>query len=222
MSNLKQGNKVCAIIPFYNEISSLKDVVQNTLLFVDKVFAVNDGSSDDSEKTIEGLKNIEILTFRSNCGKGFALQKGFDKSIEQDFDIIITIDADNQHFPATIPVLIENLNPYDIVIGNRLNDTKKMPLQRVFSNKITSALLSYKTKQKILDSQCGFRAYKSKVLKTIRTTYNGYEAESEIIVKAASKGFKIGFVDIPTIYGGEKSKMNPVKSIIGFIKVFFK
>jgi hypothetical protein len=49
----------------------------------------------------------------------------------------------------------------------------------------------------------------------------GFEAESEILVKAAKKGFKIGFVDIPNIYGNEKSKMRPVQAIVGFLRVLF-
>ena len=57
------------------------------------------------------------------------------------------------------------------------------------------------------------------VLREVKTKYDGFEAESEILVKAAKKGFTIGFVDIPTIYGNEKSKMRPVKAIMGFLKV---
>ena len=74
---------------------------------------------------------------------------------------------------------------------------------------------------KIIDSQCGFRAFSEEVLKKVHTRSNGYEAESEIIILAARAGFKIGFVEVPTIYGNEKSKMNPVKAIFGFIKVLF-
>ncbi|MCW8810778.1 MAG: hypothetical protein OQK64_07445, partial [Ignavibacteriaceae bacterium] len=69
------------------------------------------------------------------------------------------------------------------------------------------------------DSQCGYRAYSEEVLQEISTKYSGFEAESEILVKASKKGFKIGFVDIPTIYGNEKSKMQPVRAILGFLKV---
>ncbi len=96
-----------------------------------------------------------------------------------------------------------------------------MPFQRVMSNKLTSFLLSKKTGMKIIDSQCGFRALSVEVLQKVQTQSNGYEAESEIIILAARAGFKIGFVEVPTIYGNEKSKVNPVKAIFGFIKVLF-
>ncbi len=96
-----------------------------------------------------------------------------------------------------------------------------MPFQRIMSNKLTSFLLSKKTGMKIIDSQCGFRAFSREVLMNVQSRSNGYEAESEIIILAARAGFKIGFVEVQTIYGNEKSKMNPVKAIFGFIKVLF-
>jgi len=113
------------------------------------------------------------------------------------------------------------LESFDIVIGNRLKNLKGMPFQRRFSNKLTSFFLTVKTGQEISDSQCGYRAYRVEVLQSVKTNLSGFEAESEILVKAAKKGFKIGFVDIPTIYGNEKSKMRPVQAIIGFLRVLF-
>jgi len=222
LNSLNQKPKVCAVIPFYNENDFLFDVVSETLNFVDKVIAVNDGSSDGSEKTINNLEQVQVISLNHNYGKGYALQVGFNESIKQNFDIAITLDADKQHNPAFIPEFISQLNYFDIVIGNRLNDTKNMPVQRILSNKITSSLLTIKTRQKILDSQCGYRGYKAELLKIVKSYSYGYEAESEMIIYAARSGFKIGFVNISTIYGNEKSKMNSVKAIFGFIKVFFK
>lgn len=78
---------------------------------------------------------------------------------------------------------------------------------RILSNKLTSLLLSIKTKQKLFDTQSGFRAYRTNILEDILPTYTGFEAESEMIVKAAEHNYKINFVPIPTIYADEKSKM---------------
>jgi hypothetical protein len=111
---------------------------------------------------------------------------------------------------------------YDIIIGNRMHSLKKMPFHRILSNKITSFLMTIKTKQKILDSQSGFRAYKTEILPEILPLSCGFEAESEILVNASRKNYKIGFVDIPTVYGEEVSKMRAIDTIIGFIKVMLK
>lgn len=211
----------CAIIPFYNEKETINTVISETLNYVEFVYAVNDGSTDGFQIELDNDSRLEIINLDKNYGKGVALGKGFDKAVDAGFANIITIDADLQHKPEFIPKLVEGLQKYDIVIGNRLKNLKGMPLQRRLSNKLTSFFLTVKTGQEIIDSQCGFRAYKSEVLEKVKTHFSGFEAESEIIVKAARKGFKIGFVEVPTIYENQKSKMRPLQAIIGFLRVLF-
>ena len=221
MNTSKNNNKIAAIIPFFNERATINQVIQLTLKHVDAVIAIDDGSTDNSSETIALTENITLIVNATNRGKGFALRKGFSYAVEKGFDKLITIDADMQHNPDEIPLLCSKLNDYPIVIGNRLNNLKGMPLQRKISNKITSYLLSIKTGQDILDSQSGFRAYSAEVIANVKTGEDGYEAESEILIKASQKGYRIGFENISTIYGDEISKMNPVKSTIGFIKLIF-
>lgn len=219
MNRLKEKNRVAAIIPFYNECETIGIVINDTLQYVDEVFAVNDGSTDGSAEVITKSEKIELITFNKNYGKGCALRAGFQKVLDEDFTHVVTLDADLQHKPDEITKLISLIDEYDIVIGNRLNNLKSMPLSRKISNRLTSFFLTIKTGQQILDSQCGFRAYRAEVLKNIQTKENGFEAETEMILLAAKKGYKIGFADVSTIYGKEKSKMTPVKTTIGFIKL---
>ena len=221
MITSKSSNKIAAVIPFFNEKDTINRIVQSTVNYVNTVIAVDDGSTDNSSENITLLDNVTVIRNETNRGKGFALRKGFSYAVENGSETIITLDADLQHNPDEIPLLCSKLNEYPIVIGNRLNNVSAMPLQRRLSNKITSFLLSIKTGQKVLDSQSGFRAYRSEVIKNITTTKDGYEAESEILIKAARNGYRIGFADISTIYGDEISKMNPVTSTIGFIKLLF-
>jgi len=221
LNNLENKNNIAAVIPFFNESRTINQIVNNTLQYVDCVIVVDDGSTDDSSSKIPGNINITLLKFKVNRGKGFALREGLNEGVKKGYTQLITIDADLQHNPDEIPLLIYELNNYDIVIGNRLNNLVNMPLHRRMSNKITSFLLSLKTGKKIIDSQCGFRAYRAEVIKNIKTVKNGYDAESEIIIKASRKGYKIGFTDISTIYGNEESKMSPFKTTFNFIKVLF-
>ena len=221
MNNSKNSNKVAAVIPFYNASKTINRVILETLKYVSFVIAVNDGSTDGSPDNIPISEKVTLISYKRNRGKGYALRKGLEKGIEKGFLKLVTIDADSQHDPEEIPALISGLTNYDIVIGNRLNDLKGMPLQRRISNKITSFLLSIKTGQKILDSQCGFRAYRAEVVKNITTVEDGYEAETEILIKASRHGYKIGFINITTIYGDEESKMMPIKTTFGFIKLLF-
>jgi len=225
LSNSKDIKKitkpVCAVIPFFNEKETLKFVLDETLEYVSYIFAVNDGSNDDSYQTEREKSGLEIIDLDKNYGKGKALRVGFEAAISAGYEIVVTLDADLQHEPKYIPRLIEGLQSFDIVIGNRLKNLKGMPIQRRLSNMLTSFFLTVKTGQSILDSQCGYRAYKAEVLRKVKTDFSGFEAESEILVKAAKKGFKIGFVDVSTIYGNEKSKMRPVQAIVGFLRVLF-
>jgi len=221
LNSLENKNNIAAVIPFFNESRTINQIINNTLKYVDCVIAVDDGSTDDSSSKIPQNKDITLLKFNVNRGKGFALREGLNEGVKKGYTQLITIDADLQHNPDEIPLLIYELKNFDIVIGNRLNNLVNMPLHRRMSNKITSFLLSLKTGKKLIDCQCGFRAYKAEVIKNIKTVKNGYEAESEIIIKASRKGYKIGFTNISTIYGNEESKMSPVKTTFNFIKVLF-
>lgn len=218
---MSNQNKTCAVIPFYNEEKTIAEVIIRTLNFVDVVIAVNDGSIDNSVNNIYPDKKIILLENPVNLGKGSALNKGFMESIKRNFLYTFTLDADLQHPPESIPYFFSALENYDIVIGNRLGDIKDMPVQRILSNKITSFLLSKKTGKSILDTQCGYRAFRTKILQNILPSFSGYEAESEILINAARKNYSIGSVNIPTIYGEEKSKMKPFDAIVGFIRILF-
>lgn len=221
MNNTSKENKTCAVIPFYNEFNTIDIIIDETLKYTDYVVAVNDGSNDLSESKVRKDERIILIQNEINSGKGYSLKRGLEECIKRGFQTIITLDADLQHNPESIPFLISYLDNFDIVIGNRLNHLKSMPFHRILSNKITSFLLSKKTKLKILDGQCGFRAFRGNILKYILPSSNGYEAESEMIILSSRNNYKIGFLEIPTIYSNEKSKMKSIKTIIGFIKILF-
>jgi len=219
LNNLKRINKTCALIPIFNEENFIAEVITKTQKYVDKIYIVNDGSTDKSIEKINTFPDIEIINLDKNYGKGKALKTGFQTIINTNFDFVITLDGDHQHDPEKIPFFIEELKKSDFVIGNRLKNTKSMPIQRVASNKITSFLLSIKSGKKILDSQSGYRGFRVNILKDILPIRDGYEAESEMILRAAKHNYKFGFVDIPTIYGTEKSKMSPFKTTLNFIRL---
>jgi len=221
LSIISNQNKTCAVIPFYNEERTIADIINRTLNFVDVVIAVNDGSTDNSKNNVPNNEKIIYFENEVNKGKGVALNKGFVECTKRDFEYTITLDSDLQHIPDKIPDIISALSNYDIVIGNRLNDLSDMPFLRILSNKISSGLLSLKTGQKILDSQSGFRGFRTEILNDILPHFAGYEAESEILINAARKNYKIGFVPVPTIYADEISKIKPVQIIFSFLKTLF-
>lgn len=219
MTSLENQNKICCIIPFFNEEKNLPEVISKTIDLVDTVILVNDGSTDSSIHLIPKSKKIILLEHKTNMGKGSAIKTGFSKSIELGYNFTITIDGDGQHDPLLIPKIVKELKKFDCIIGARQRTSSSMPYHRRLSNFLTSAILSKKTGCKIIDSQSGFRGFRTNILAHILPTYQGFEAESEIIVKLCRKNYTIGFIDIPTIYGTGESKMRALDTIKGFIKV---
>ncbi|MFA4923434.1 MAG: glycosyltransferase family 2 protein [Ignavibacteriaceae bacterium] len=213
---------VTAVIPFYNPENIFKKVIEDVLPFVDYLILVNDGSTVDVNHLIENNSKIHLITFAINSGKGFALKKGFLEAMVLGSEYIITLDCDYQHEPVFIPDFIKALKTSDFVIGKRNFSFAKMPFMRVLSNTITSKVLSVKTKQKIFDSQSGYRGFNASILQSILPETNGFEAESEMILRAANKGIPISFIDISTKYDNQKSSIKALSAISNFLKVIIK
>lgn len=214
--------KSAAIIPFFNENETLNEVLLETLKYVDYIIAIDDGSNDGYNEILDD--RIIYLKHKRNLGKGAALKTAFEYIIDKDFDYIVTLDADYQHPPKYITRFLEMLlsQKIDLAIGNRMKFNKMMPFHRKMSNLITSFILSIKLNLNIPDSQNGFRAYKSKIIKNLIPKYSGFEAETEILIKAAKLDYKFGFTEIPALYPvNNNSKMRSLKTILGFIKVIF-
>ena len=218
----KNQNNICAVIPFYNEEKHIRNVVENVLNYVDLLILVNDGSTDNSLSFLPTNDKIILINHPNNLGKGAALKTGFKKSIEANSKITVSIDGDNQHDPKFIPDLIKESENYDCVIGNRKRSATIMPIHRKISNYLTSKILSIKTGIKILDSQSGFRVFKTNILPNVLPDYFGFEAESEMIIKICKNNYSVGFREISTIYGNDNSKMKAIPTILGFIKVIVK
>ena len=213
----------CIIIPAFNEEKHIVSVVKKCLGVSKAVIVVDDGSSDNTAAAAFDAR-ARVLRYNRNAGKAAALAIGFKYAIENNFDYVITLDADGQHDPAEIPRFLEaaSAGDADIVIGTRMGSTGKMPFQRRLTNLASSKILSYITRQRITDSQTGYRMIKRSVIENVKMEKAGFQGESEFLIKAARKGFIIREVPISTIYADEKSKINPVKDVVLFIKLAIK
>ena len=109
-----------------------------------------------------------------------------------------------------------------IVVGNRMNNTAEMPLSRFLTNRLLSMLISWLAGQRVTDTQCGYRLIHRKVLEAVDYENNRFDAESEILVRAARRGFRLGEVPVRTIYGNEFSKINVFWDTLRFLRFFFR
>lgn len=219
---MKSTKDIVAVIPFFNEKPFIKEIVNQTLPFVQYILAVDDGSTDGSADELIGIERVMIIKHNINLGKGAALRTGYKKSAELGARYIVSLDADLQHAPQNIPLFVYELDKFQIVIGYRKREFGVMPIQRIASNFITSAILSIKTGVSIKDSQSGFRGFRSEIINQILPVRNGFEAETEQIILAAKNNLSIGWVPIPTVYGEEKSSIKPIEAINGFIKTIIE
>lgn len=211
-------SEVTAVIPAYNEALSIGSIVLQASMFVDRVIVVDDGSTDNTAKIVE-LAGADLIQHPKNMGKGVALKNGFKAAGNS--DIIVTLDADGQHRTSEIPKLLKPIKDgkADIVNGSRYingNDTDT-PIYRRLGQKVLDKATNFNVKEKVTDSQSGFRAFSRKTLSTFRFEQKGYGIESEMLIEASNANFKIREVAINVRYDLDGSKKNPVLQGFGVL-----
>ncbi len=221
-----QFDKLAVIIPAYNAQETLPTLITKLLLFVHaaNILIVDDGSTDGTAE-VARRQGVEVLRHERNLGKGGALRSGFNVVKQKnDVEAVVTMDADLQHKPEDVPIFVDKMNSTgaEIVIGRRKRIGTAMPFHRRLSNTITSFLVTVRTGMPILDSQCGFRLIQRRVLANVHLDSTGFEAETELLIKAAKLGFKVEFVPIDTLYRGETSHMRNWMTVQNFVKVLLK
>ncbi len=219
-------DKTAVLIPAYNASSTLGDLLERLKATVParSIFVIDDGSADQTG-AIAREEGANVVRLESNSGKGAALSKGFELlKNDTSFEFVATLDADLQHPPERLGAFVEEIqgSNADIVIGHRSKIGTKMPFHRRLSNTLTSFLVSVRTGQRMLDSQCGFRLIRRQVLSKIQLVSHGFEAETEFLLRAAKQNFKVSFVPIETIYNGERSHMTNWKTTVNFIRVLLQ
>ena len=191
-------NKVCAVIPAYNEEKNIAGIIKKTKKYVDFIIVVDDGSKDKTKEMAEKADAI-VLRHLVNLGKGAALKTGCDLALKNGAKSIIVLDADAQHNPEDIPRFIEKLKRYDIVFSYR-KSSSQMPLVLRFGNWFISNVVKVLYGVGLNDTQCGFRAFSREAYKKIRWNASDYSMESEIISRAGKQRLKYVQIPIETIY----------------------
>lgn len=212
---------VLALLPAHNEQEAVRSVLEGVLLHVDGALVVDDGSDDATGAEAASVPRVEVLRI-PRTGKGGALRAGFGRAVELGFPWVLTIDSDGQHDPSEIPrflgVARDGTSP--MVVGSRRGDLADMPLLRRATNVFMSWLLSRFARQEIPDSQNGYRLISTRVLREVPLTTSHFETESELLLGAARRGFRIATVPVRTIYRrGGKSHIRKVPDTWRFLKM---
>ena len=205
--------KIAIGIPAYNEEKNIASIITKLKKITDSIIVCNDGSSDLTGDIARDLGAL-VINHPKNLGYGAAIHSLFLKAKELDFDVLITFDGDGQHRIEDVNSVFEPIKNkmVDIVIGSRFlhKKSEEIPNYRKFGIKMITKVTNMSIKEKLTDSQSGFRAYSKAVISKLKTSDIGMGISTEILIKASSLGFKIAEVPITILYDGDTSTHNPV------------
>ena len=212
---------MAAVIPAYNERVHIADVVRRTRAKIDNVLVVDDGSSDaTAERAREA--GAEVMVHPQNRGKGESIKTGLRYWLDRQIDFVIILDADGQHRPEEIERFVAaavSAALPKLILGNRMNDIQSMPLVRRIVNGYMSRKISRVCGQKIPDTQCGFRMVHRDLIPNLLNGAERFDYETEMLIVASRKGFRIESVPISTVYSDEVSSIHPVRDTIRFFNL---
>jgi glycosyltransferase involved in cell wall biosynthesis len=211
------SERIVAIIPALNAERTLPRVVEETTREIAPVLVIDDGSTDRTSEVARAGGAI-VLRHDVNRGKGAALKTGFAWALENGYDGVITLDADGQHLPGEIPKFLRErqASGADLILGGRAHLFQHMLPRRRNANRFSAWCISKCAGVPVPDSQSGFRYYSANLIRGVELRADGFDMESEVIVRAGRRGFRIvtipielGFVD-----GISTSHYKPLKDTL--------
>ncbi len=200
----------CAVVvPTYNEIDNIDRflrAVRSTVPEADIVVVDDnspDGTGQAAEQAAAELGHVKVLHRAGKLGLGSAYRNGFAMALDENYDVIVSMDVDFSHDPAVIPRLLAEIESgADAVIGSRYvsgGSTADWPLHRRllsrWGNRYTGLVLGVRVR----DCTSGFRAYRAEALRAIRpetTTAEGYAFLTELARRLVTHGSTVAEVPI--------------------------
>jgi len=216
--------KPIILIPVYNEEKQLNVLLSKMQGLNFDILVIDDGSEDRTSDVAKAY-NVKLIRNKVNLGKGTALRKGFEYALNRGYDLIFTMDGDGQHRPEDLLKIYDHYlkEGADIIIGNRMWNPVDMPLIRKITNKVMSKIISFLTKTSIPDSQCGLKLIRGEVLRNVDISSRKFEIESEILIRAIRKGYKVESIPILSVYHAHSSsKIRPLRDTIRFLRFIAK
>jgi glycosyltransferase involved in cell wall biosynthesis len=220
-----KNHLIAVVVPAYNEEMLIADTLSSLPSFVDKIYAVDDSSTDRTWLLIEDIsrKDSRIIAIRheKNSGVGAAIVSGYRQTLKDKNQVTVVMAGDNQMDPELLPSIIDPIigNYADYTKGNRLLSPeyrKGMSKWRFVGNTILTTLTKFSSGYwKLMDPQNGYTAISSRALERIdlNRIYPRYGYCNDLLVKLNVFGFRVMDVEMPSRYGREKSKIRYGKYI---------
>lgn len=207
--------KLLIYMPALNEQEGIVDVIQSLPKHIEgideiKVLVVDDGSVDDTAK-LAMEAGASVVKHSGNKGVGVAFQSAVQFALENEVDILVSIDADRQFNSEQIPEIVKPIlqNTADMVTGNRFVNgmPEDMPKTKYWGNIQMSKLISVISGQKFRDVSCGFRAYSRETLLRLNL-FGEFTYTQETILDTVYKGLRVVEFPVDVLYfPGRKSRV---------------
>jgi len=224
MTETDVRSQTAAVIPAYQDEKHIGDIVRRTRERLDHILVIDDGSSDQTAHRAHEA-GAEVLIHDQNRGKGEAIKTGLGHWSAREVTWAILLDSDGQHLPEEIDRFIAaaaSATEPTFFIGNRMNDTARMPFVRRVVNRYMSSEISRVCGQRIPDTQCGFRMLHRQLIPELLGGAHRFEYETEVLIIASRDGYRIESVPITTVYTDQVSKIHPVRDTIRFFKLMWR
>ena len=222
--------KTLVISPTYNERKNIKLLVDMVLgNYPDfDLLIIDDNSPDGTSEKVKDLQskyeNLYLKIRAKKSGLGTAYIYGFKWALDHNYDRIVQMDADLSHNPKDLPMLVKNLNEYDLVIGSRYIkgiSVVNWPLRRLMLSYGANTYSRIITGMPIMDGTGGFKAWKSEVLSDIdldSVRSQGYSFQIEMNFRAWIKDYKIK--EVPIIFSDRTIGQSKMSKKIVYEAVF--
>lgn len=209
--------RILAGIPAYNEEKYIGTLVLKTRQYVDEVVVIDDGSSDNTSE-VARLAGADVVRHTHNRGYGAAIKRILSEARKRDSDTLVILDADTQHNPREIPEMLAPIKAgYDLVIGSREQQSKKIPLYRKIGQRVILRSVNVLSDKQLTDSECGFRAFSRKAISSLKPKEDGMAVSAETVDEAARRNLRITQVPVSVKYTPDGSTHNPISHGLGVI-----
>jgi glycosyltransferase involved in cell wall biosynthesis len=217
-------SQTAAVIPAYQDEKHIGDIVRRTRKRLEHVLVVDDGSSDQTGQHARDA-GAEVIVHDQNRGKGDAIKTGLEHYFGRETAWVILLDSDGQHLPEEIDRFLAaagRTTQPAFLIGNRMNNAATMPFVRRVVNRYMSRQISRVCGQEIPDTQCGFRMLNRQLIPELLGGGDRFDYDTEALIIASHKGYRIESVPITTVYSDQVSKIRPLRDAIRFLKLMWR
>lgn len=217
-----KNKKITVVLPAYNAAKTLEATYKEIPFeIVDEVILVDDKSNDNTVEEGKRLGIKHIVEHEQNKGYGGNQKSCYDKALELDSDIVVMLHPDYQYTPKLIQAICHIIanELYEVVLASRILGKGAlkggMPLYKYIANRLLTLTQNLLMNQKLSEYHTGYRAFSSKVLKSINyhANSNDFVFDNQMLAQIFYAGYEIAEVTCPTKYFDDASSINLRRSM---------